>query len=46
MAAKYPKLNTGGANPFIDPASYKAYIADREAAFREELAKQQAAAKK
>ncbi len=34
MAAKYPKLNTGGANPFIDPASYKAYIADREAAFR------------
>jgi metallo-beta-lactamase class B len=46
MAAKYPKLNAGGENPFIDPAGYKAYIADRESAFQEELKKQQAAAKK
>ena len=46
MAAKYPKLNDGGENPFIDTAGYKAYIADREAAFKEELAKQQAAAGK
>jgi metallo-beta-lactamase class B len=46
MAAKYPKLNTGGENPFIDPQGYKAYIADRESAFKEELAKQQAAAGK
>ena len=45
MAAKYPKLGAGGQNPFIDPNGYKAYIADRESAFKEELAKQQAAAK-
>ena len=46
MAAKYPKLNDGGENPFIDTAGYRAYIADREAAFKAELAKQQAAAGK
>jgi metallo-beta-lactamase class B len=45
MDAKYPKMTAGGANVFIDPAGYKAYIANREAAFRKELAKQQAAAK-
>ena len=44
MVAKYPKLNAGGENPFIDPAGYKAYISDRESAFQEELKKQQAAA--
>jgi metallo-beta-lactamase class B len=43
MAGKYPKLNAGGENLFIDPAGYKAYIADRESAFQEELKKQQAA---
>jgi metallo-beta-lactamase class B len=45
LAAKYARLKAGGPNPFIDPAGYKAYITDREAAFRKELAKQQAAAK-
>lgn len=45
MDAKYPKMTAGGANVFIDPAGYKAYIANREAAFRKELAKQQAGAK-
>jgi len=45
MLEKYPRLKPGAANPFIDPAGYKAYIADREQAFRKELAKQQAAAK-
>jgi metallo-beta-lactamase class B len=45
LAAKYPKLNTGSENPFIDPAGYKAYIADRESAFQEELKKQEAATK-
>ena len=45
LDAKYPKLKAGSANPFIDPAGYKAYIADREAAFRKELAKQQAGGK-
>jgi metallo-beta-lactamase class B len=46
MAAKYPKLSDGGENPFIDPAGYKAYIADRESAFQEELKKQRAETKK
>ena len=46
MPAKYEKLKAGGANPFIDPAGYKAYIANREAAYRKELARQQAAAKR
>ena len=40
LDAKYPKMNVGGANPFIDPAGYKAYVADRETAFRTELARQ------
>jgi metallo-beta-lactamase class B len=41
MPAKYARLKPGAANPFIDPAGYKAYVADREAAFRKELARQQ-----
>jgi metallo-beta-lactamase class B len=45
MDAKYAKLKAGGPNPFVDPEGYKAYIANREAAFRKELAKQQAAGK-
>jgi metallo-beta-lactamase class B len=40
LLAKYPKLRTDGANPFIDPAGYKAYVAEREQAFRAELKKQ------
>jgi len=43
MEAKYAKLNAGGASPFIDPAGYAAFVADREQAFHEELAKQKAA---
>lgn len=42
MLAKYPKLQAGGANPFIDPAGYEAYVAEREQAFRAELKKQSA----
>jgi len=45
MDAKYARLKAGGPNPFVDPEGYKAYIANREAAFRKELAKQQAAGK-
>jgi metallo-beta-lactamase class B len=45
MPAKYAKLKDGAANPFVDAAGYKAYVANREAAFHKELAKQQAAAK-
>jgi metallo-beta-lactamase class B len=40
LLAKYPKLQAGGANPFIDPAGYQAYVAERERAFRAELKKQ------
>jgi metallo-beta-lactamase class B len=39
---KYPKLKAGGANPFIDPAGYKAYIAERQAEFERKLADQKA----
>ena len=41
MTAKYARLKNGGQNPFIDPAGYKAYVADREQAFEEELKQQQ-----
>jgi metallo-beta-lactamase class B len=40
MEAKVARLKVGGENPFIDPEGYKAYVAEREAAFRKELAKQ------
>jgi metallo-beta-lactamase class B len=46
MEAKYARLNAGGANPYIDPDGYKAYVADREQAFLSELQKQTAADKK
>lgn len=46
MEAKYARLNSGGPNPYIDSAGYKYYVADREQAFRAELQKQTAAAKK
>jgi len=45
MEEKYARLKEGGANPFIDPDGYKAFMADREQAFREELTRQTAAAK-
>jgi len=41
MLAKYPRIKDGGENPFIDPAGYKAYVADREQAFEAELKKQE-----
>ena len=42
MEQKYPRLKDAKVNPFIDPEGYKAYIAEREAAFRAELKKQSA----
>jgi metallo-beta-lactamase class B len=45
MKEKYAKLEKGGANPFIDPAGYQAYLAEREQAFLKNLAEQKAAAK-
>jgi metallo-beta-lactamase class B len=43
LTEKYPRWKAGDRNAFIDPAGYKAYIADREHAFQAELAKQSAA---
>jgi len=48
LAAKYAKLTQGvvqpgQASPFVDPDGYKAYVADREKAFRAALAKQSGA---
>lgn len=40
MEAKYARMKAGGVNPFIDPEGYKSYVAEREQAFRRELAKQ------
>jgi metallo-beta-lactamase class B len=39
MAAKAARLGKG-PNPFLDPEGYKAYVADRERAFRAEMKKQ------
>lgn len=43
LEKKYPLLAAGKENPFVDPAGYKAWIEDRERAFRKTLAEQQAA---
>jgi len=40
LKAKYEKMKAGGANPFIDPAGYKAYVEEREQTFRKELERQ------
>jgi metallo-beta-lactamase class B len=40
MEEKYPRLKTGEKNPFIDPAGYRAYIDEREKAYRATLAEQ------
>lgn len=41
MQAKYAQLGKG-ANPFIDPAGFKAYLDEKEKAFNTELAAQKA----
>ena len=40
METKYAQLKAGRTTAFIDPDGYKSYVADRERAFRRELAKQ------
>jgi metallo-beta-lactamase class B len=40
LKEKYPKLKSGGPNPFIDPEGYKAYVTERESAFRKEWERQ------
>jgi metallo-beta-lactamase class B len=42
MDAKFPRMKPGAVNPFVDPAGYGSYVAEREQAFRAELAKQSA----
>jgi metallo-beta-lactamase class B len=44
MEAKYARLKTGAPTPFVDPDGYKKYVADKEQAFRTELAKQRGTA--
>ena len=44
LEEKYPLLEEGGTNPFIDPDGYKRFIAQKEQDFRAELAKQKLAA--
>jgi metallo-beta-lactamase class B len=41
LEEKYSRLKKGGANPFVDPAGYKSYVADWEKAFRAELWRQE-----
>ena len=41
LVKKHPLIGTGGATPFVDKDGYERYVADREQAFRAELAKQQ-----
>jgi metallo-beta-lactamase class B len=45
LERKYRLMKEGSANPFIDPAGYKQYIAEKEQDFRDELASQKRAAK-
>ena len=40
LKAKYEKMKAGGANPFIDPDGYKAYVAERDDTFRKEWERQ------
>lgn len=43
LEAKYPRLKDEGFSVFVDPAGYKAYVQEREEAFRKELARQKTA---
>jgi metallo-beta-lactamase class B len=40
LKEKYDKMKAGGANPFIDPDGYKAYVAERDDTFRKEWERQ------
>ena len=43
LQAKYARLQAGAARVFVDPEGYRRYVAEREGAFRRELARQKAA---
>jgi metallo-beta-lactamase class B len=40
LEAKRPRMKEGEVSPFIDPEGYRAYVLEREQAFRTELTKQ------
>jgi len=42
MQEKYKKMQSGGGNPFIDPAGYRAYIAEKQQAYETNLERQRA----
>jgi metallo-beta-lactamase class B len=44
MKAKYARMKPGAPSPFIDPDGYRKYVAEKDADFHKELAKQRAAA--
>jgi len=46
LEAKYARRQAGARDAFVDPKGCAAYIADRDSAFRRELGKQTAAAKR
>ncbi len=43
LEVKFAQSKAGAATPFIDPAGYKSFVADREEAFLKELKKQKSA---
>jgi len=45
METKYARMKDGAESPFIDPEGYRAYVANRERAFRAELARQKASSR-
>jgi metallo-beta-lactamase class B len=45
MEKKYARRLDRGPSPFIDPAGYRAYVADRERAYRAELSRQRSASR-
>ena len=46
LAEKYPQLEKKGANPFVDPAGFKAYVDRSEKSFQARLEEQKKAAAK
>jgi metallo-beta-lactamase class B len=41
LLEKYPRMKQGGENVWVDPAGYRAAVAEREAAFEKELQRQE-----
>jgi metallo-beta-lactamase class B len=46
MLRKFDDMKAGTANPFIDPAGYQSYVAEKDKEFLAELAKQTAASRR